>query len=158
MDAKVFIGKLTLDLSRGLRYDHAAKNRCLKLHHTRTIHLSRCLIRYHTRWHHRRRRGRICAHDVLPGLGAPGTPRPATPRACANDSEADCECGADGCAQVLMATRVRIWCVLVLLAYPFFSVGAGVAVAIFGASALPLYALRLPFAAPHTPAQVRVDR
>ena len=38
-----------------------------------------------------------------------------------------------------MATRARVWCVLILLAYPFFSIGMGVTIAVFGTS-LTLYA------------------
>ncbi|KAH6909481.1 hypothetical protein BKA70DRAFT_1221726 [Coprinopsis sp. MPI-PUGE-AT-0042] len=34
--------------------------------------------------------------------------------------------------EVLMATRGRIWCVLILLAYPFFAVGVGVIVCVMG--------------------------
>ena len=33
-----------------------------------------------------------------------------------------------------MATRTRVWCVLILFAYPFFSIGMGVTIAVFGTS------------------------
>ena len=45
----------------------------------------------------------------------------------------------DLCAQDLMATRRREWCVLVLLSYPFLSIGTGVSVFVVGTHRLPVF-------------------
>ncbi|KAJ7716937.1 hypothetical protein B0H16DRAFT_1338520, partial [Mycena metata] len=41
-------------------------------------------------------------------------------------------CTMDLVEKRMMSTRVRVWCVLILLAYPFFSVGGGVIVCVMG--------------------------